>query len=81
MRATHRCEEQWTGRKKYLHIYPRKMGLSDDGDDSAETGYEDLCMDLNLDKTSKEEAWQSFEAIRTNYTLEVGFVLWQPCLF
>ena len=49
------------------------MGLSDDGDDNPESRYEDLCMDLNLDKTSKEEAWQSFETIRTNYTLEVGF--------
>lgn len=56
------------------------MGLSDDGDDNAEARYEDLCLDLNLDKTSKEEAWHSFETIRTNYTLEVGFSR-QPCLF
>ena len=46
------------------------MGLSDDGDD-AEARYEDLCMDLNLDKTAKEEAFASYQAIEQNYSLEV----------
>ena len=50
-----------------------KMGLSDDGDD-AEAPYEDLCMDLNLDKTAKEEAWENFVGIKRNYSLEVRII-------
>ena len=53
-------------------LFEEKMGLSDDGEDNAEARYEDLCMDLNLDKTAKEEAWQAYETIQTNYTLEVS---------
>ncbi len=47
------------------------MGLSDDTEENSEARFEDLCLDLNLDKKAKEEAWQAFEAMRTNYTLEV----------
>ena len=51
------------------------MGLSDDTEENSEARFEDLCLDLNLDKKAKEEAWQAFEAMRTNYTLEVGFTM------
>ena len=47
------------------------MGLSEDGDDRTESRFEDLCLDLNMDKDSKDEAWSSFQRIRENYTLEV----------
>lgn len=53
------------------------MGLSEDGDENGQDIYErfdDLCLDLNLDTSSKDEAWEAFERIRTNYTLEVGMV-------
>lgn len=33
--------------------------------------YKDLCADLNLDKTAADEAWQSFQRIGINYSLEV----------
>jgi hypothetical protein len=49
------------------------MGLSDDGDENIEQRFEELCLDLNMDKSAKDEAWQAFERISTNYTLEVGF--------
>ena len=51
------------------------MGLEDDQtDDKAEQRYEDLCSALNLDKNAKEEAWESFQRISENYTLEVSFM-------
>ncbi len=52
------------------------MGLSDDNtEENEEQRYEDVCLDLNLDKVAKEEAWKSFERISQNYTLEVSFVV------
>lgn len=48
------------------------MGLSEESDDNAEKRFEDLCLDLNMDTTSKEEAWEAFQRISQNYTLEVG---------
>lgn len=44
------------------------MGLSDDSD---EQRFEELCLDLNMDKNAKDEAAQAFERMRRNYTLEV----------
>ena len=44
------------------------MGLSDDSD---EQRFEELCLDLNMDKNAKDEAAQAYERIRRNYTLEV----------
>jgi len=53
------------------------MVLSEDGDDGQiEARFESLCMDLNMDRSSQEEAWQSFERIRTSYTLEVLLVMY-----
>ena len=48
------------------------MGLSEEAEDNTLRRYEELCLDLNLDKSAKEEAWECFERISTNYTLEVG---------
>ena len=48
------------------------MGLSDEGEENVEARFEELCLDLNMDKKAKEEAWKSYEKIRTNYTLEVS---------
>ena len=49
----------------------KKMGLSDEGDENVLARFEELCLDLNMDKKAKEEAWKSYEKIRTNYSLEV----------
>ena len=48
------------------------MGLSEDGDDNAEQRFDELCLDLNMDSTAKEDSWQSYQRISANYTLEVG---------
>ena len=50
------------------------MGLSDEGEESVLQRYEELCLDLNMDKNAKEDAWQSYQRIRTNFTLEVVFL-------
>ena len=34
--------------------------------------FEELCLGLNLDDSSGREAWDTFERISVNYTLEVG---------
>lgn len=33
--------------------------------------YKEVCADLNLDKAAADEAWQSFQRIGVNYSLEV----------
>jgi hypothetical protein len=47
------------------------MGLSDDADSNILKRYEELCASLNMDKDATDEAWQNYENIRQNYTLEV----------
>ena len=48
------------------------MGLSEDGDDNVEQRFDELCLDLNMDKNAKDEAWNSYQRIRTSYSLEVS---------
>ncbi|KAI0238443.1 Retinoblastoma-like protein 1 [Lamellibrachia satsuma] len=52
------------------------MGLSDDSD---EQRFEELCLDLNMDKNAKDEAAQAFERMRRNYTLEGNTLHWLAC--
>ena len=33
--------------------------------------HQELCAELNMDKGAADEAWQSYESIRQNYSLEV----------
>ena len=47
-----------------------EMGL-DEGEESVESRFEELCLDLNLDRTTKEESWQNYKRIKTNFSLEV----------
>lgn len=48
------------------------MGLSsEESDDRVEERYEELCLDLNMDKKAKDEAWKNYEKIKKNYSLEV----------
>jgi len=50
------------------------MGLSEGEGEDAEMSrrFEELCTgELNTDARAREEAWQSFQRIRDNYTLEV----------
>ena len=34
--------------------------------------YQGLCLDLNLDQTTADEAWLNYENINVKYTLEVS---------
>lgn len=47
---------------------------NDDGDMDLLKKYKEVCADLNLDKASADEAWQSFQRIGINYTLEVSIL-------
>lgn len=52
------------------------MGLSEETEqENTEERFRSLCSDLNIDKNTADEAWRSYEAISTNYTLEVSFLL------
>ncbi|KAK2724085.1 hypothetical protein QYM36_002436 [Artemia franciscana] len=56
------------------------MGLTDDYENETMLHkYTELCADLNMDKMTTEEAWQSFENISQNYTLEGNKMHWLCC--
>jgi len=55
-----------------LPINILEMGLSEDADqENAEERFRSLCADLNIDKSTADEAWRNFETISKHYTLEV----------
>ena len=74
----------WTAIVDEIDIsdFPLKMGLSEDGDDAVETQFEELCLDLNMDKKAKDEALGNYQRMLENYTLEacvhelLKLVLW-----
>ncbi|XP_064599560.1 retinoblastoma-like protein 1 [Liolophura sinensis] len=55
------------------------MGLSDEGEDAVEQRFDDLCLALNMDRHAKEEAWESYQKQRTNYSLEGDQIQWLAC--
>jgi len=36
--------------------------------------FREICADLNLDKSAADEAFNSFQRIQINYTLEVNYI-------
>lgn len=48
------------------------MGLSEEGEETILHRYEDICLDLNMDGAAKEDAWQNYQRIIANYSLEVS---------
>lgn len=55
------------------------MGLSEDGEDAVERRFEELCLDLNMDKHAREESWTNYQMIRENYSLEGDQLHWLAC--
>ncbi|KAK6174252.1 hypothetical protein SNE40_017565 [Patella caerulea] len=55
------------------------MVLSEEAEDSVQQRYDELCLDLNMDRNAKEEAWQSFQRIQMSYTLEGDKIQWLAC--
>ena len=56
------------------------MGLSDEvDDDKTFTRFEELCLDLNMDISSKDEAWLNYQTIRANFSLEGDQMHWLVC--
>ncbi|XP_036358198.1 retinoblastoma-like protein 1 isoform X2 [Octopus sinensis] len=53
------------------------MGLS--GDEDVEQRFSNLCRDLNMDRSSQEEAWESYRRIRTYFVLEGEPLHWLAC--
>lgn len=51
------------------------MGLSAEVEEDIFKKHQDLCVELNLDKESAHESWNSYLNIRQNYTLEVRLVV------
>lgn len=42
------------------------MEPTEETDDAVERRYNELCLDLNMDKGTKEEAWESYQKIKQN---------------
>ncbi|XP_069112560.1 retinoblastoma-like protein 1 isoform X2 [Argopecten irradians] len=55
------------------------MGLSEDGEEAVERRFEEICLDLNMDKHPREESWNNYRKIRENYTLEGDQLHWLAC--
>ncbi|XP_077982360.1 retinoblastoma-like protein 1 [Glandiceps talaboti] len=55
------------------------MPPSDSENSDPRSRFEELCRDLNMDKTAADEAWQAYENISTNYTLEGDDLHWLAC--
>ncbi|XP_054278335.1 retinoblastoma-like protein 1 isoform X1 [Macrosteles quadrilineatus] len=54
------------------------MGCADGGEDLLKK-HQDLCHALNMDKETAYVAWQSYDSIRQNYTLEGDQLHWLGC--
>ncbi|KAK3927281.1 Retinoblastoma-like protein 1 [Frankliniella fusca] len=52
------------------------MGVNGDPDESV---YQELCVKLNMDKDTADEAWQNYQKIRVNYLLEGNQLHWLAC--
>jgi hypothetical protein len=48
------------------------MGSLDNADENILERHQELCSNLNMDKDAADEAWQNYQTIRQNYTLEVS---------
>ncbi|KAE8752134.1 hypothetical protein FOCC_FOCC001296 [Frankliniella occidentalis] len=53
------------------------MGLNQGDPD--ESVYQELCVKLNMDKDTADEAWQNYQRIRVNYLLEGNQLHWLAC--
>lgn len=53
------------------------MGLAGDGEEIIYKKYQALCNDLNMDKDAANEAWNNYESIMQNYSLEVSRISFQ----
>ncbi|ESO11157.1 hypothetical protein HELRODRAFT_183472 [Helobdella robusta] len=56
------------------------MGMSDSGENiEIRNKLKDLCLDLNMDLETEEDAWESYERISHSYTLEGDSLHWLAC--
>ncbi|KAF5271291.1 hypothetical protein FQR65_LT05306 [Abscondita terminalis] len=55
------------------------MVLSEDTNDQLFKKHQDLCTKLNLDIHTASQAWESFQNIQTNYSLEGELLHWLGC--
>ncbi|XP_075215910.1 retinoblastoma-like protein 1 isoform X2 [Lycorma delicatula] len=55
------------------------MGLAGDGEETIFKKYQTLCNDLNMDKDAANKAWNSYETIMQNYSLEGDQLHWLGC--
>lgn len=58
------------------------MVLSEEAEDTLFKKHQELGIKLNLDPTTITQAWETFQNIRTKYTLEVcTFLVFWPIVF
>jgi hypothetical protein len=49
--------------------------MKTDSEEDLKKRFKELVSDLNLDKTSADEAWNTYQRIGINYTLEVSLII------
>ena len=49
------------------------MNAVDEKSDQVYEQFNEMCYDLNMDKLTAREAWNSYCQVKQNYTLEVSF--------
>lgn len=49
------------------------MALNDDNEEKIEKEHKELCLELNMDTSAATASWDSYNSIRENCSLEVGF--------
>lgn len=47
-------------------------GASDSNQTKIKQRFDYVCLELNMDEATAESAWETYERIERNYTLEVG---------
>ncbi|XP_005105374.2 retinoblastoma-like protein 2 isoform X2 [Aplysia californica] len=55
------------------------MGLSEEGEENVFHRFEEVCLDLNMDASTKDEAWQNYQKMLANFSLEGDQMHWLAC--
>ena len=50
-------------------------GASDQDKSTIKQRFDNVCKELNMDEATAECAWETYERIDRNYTLEVSYIL------
>lgn len=50
------------------------MALNDESEELIKAKHKEICLNLNMDNLTGENAWRMYLDIKNNYTLDVSFI-------